>query len=52
MADLAVRGDLGLAFLPTLQATLFWIEMGLCVLVPGILLTSPKIRHSKSALFA
>jgi Ni/Fe-hydrogenase subunit HybB-like protein len=52
MADLAVRGDLGLAFLPTLQATLFWIEMGLCVLVPGILLTSPKIRHSKNALFA
>jgi len=52
MADLAVRGDLGLAFLPTLQATLFWVEMGLCVLVPGILLTSPKIRNSKNALFA
>src|SRR5512139_79417 len=52
MADLAVRGDLGLAFLPTLQATLFWIELGLCALVPGILMTSPKIRASKNALFA
>jgi Ni/Fe-hydrogenase subunit HybB-like protein len=52
MADLAVRGDLGLAFLPTLQATLFWVEMGLCVLVPAILMTSAKIRASKSALFA
>jgi Ni/Fe-hydrogenase subunit HybB-like protein len=52
MADLAVRGDLKLAFLPTLQATLFWVEMGLCVLVPAILMSSAKIRANKNALFA
>ncbi len=52
MADLAVRGDLGLAFLPTLQATLFWVEMGLCALVPGILMLSPQFRSRKNALFA
>jgi Ni/Fe-hydrogenase subunit HybB-like protein len=51
-ADLAVRGSVGLAFEPTLQATLFWVELGLCVLLPGILLLSPKIRASKNALFA
>ena len=26
--------------------------MGLCVLVPAILMTSPRIRNSKNALFA
>jgi Ni/Fe-hydrogenase subunit HybB-like protein len=51
-ADLAVRGQLGLAFEPTLQATLFWVELGLCALLPGLLLLSPKIRAGKDALFA
>jgi Ni/Fe-hydrogenase subunit HybB-like protein len=51
LADLAVRGKLGLAFEPTLQALLFWIEIGLCALVPAILMLSPKFRANKNALF-
>jgi Ni/Fe-hydrogenase subunit HybB-like protein len=52
VADLAVRGRLGLALEPTLQATLFWVELGLFALLPGLLLLSPKIRENKNALFA
>ena len=38
---------------PTLQAVLFWIEVGLCALVPAILLsTAEGARRASNALFA
>jgi Ni/Fe-hydrogenase subunit HybB-like protein len=52
LGDLVVRGQAWRLTEPTLQAVLFWVEVFLCALVPAILLTRPKVRESKNALFA
>jgi Ni/Fe-hydrogenase subunit HybB-like protein len=51
-ADLAWRGKLWMLGEPTLQALLWWIEVGLCAVLPAILLFNPKVRQSRNALFA
>ena len=51
-ADLAWRGKLWMLTEPTLQALLWWIEVGLCAVLPAILLFNPKMRTSRNALFA
>ncbi len=52
MVDLAVRGQVHLLTQPTLQAVLFIVEVGLGALVPAILMSRPRVRESKNALFA
>jgi Ni/Fe-hydrogenase subunit HybB-like protein len=52
LLDLVWRGQAGLLTQPTLQAVLFWIEVGLCALVPAILLSRPRVRESRNGLFA
>ncbi len=49
-ADLAMRGALAMAFLPTLEGTLFSIEMGLGVILPLGMLATPAIRQSAGGL--
>lgn len=52
LADLAVRGQLNLIFVPNLPGLLFGIELGLGAIVPAGLLTQARIRENKNALFA
>jgi len=52
IADVVWRGKAALLTAPTLQTGLFWIELGLCAIVPAILLSQPKIRAHSNALFA
>ena len=52
LLDLVWRGQAWRLTEPTLQAVLFWIEVGLCALVPAILMSRPKVRESKNLLFA
>ncbi len=52
LLDLVWRGQAWRLTEPTLQAVLFWIEVGLCALVPAILLSRPRVRESKNMLFA
>ncbi len=52
LADLAVRGRLGLLFVPNLQAVLFWVELGLGALLPAIMMANPRVRADKNRLFA
>lgn len=52
LIDVVVRGQAALLTQPTLQALLFWAEVGLGAIVPAILMMQPKIRESKNALFA
>lgn len=49
-ADLAMRGVLEMAFHPTLEGTLFSIEMGLGVILPLGMLATPAIRQSAGGL--
>ncbi|MCA9550670.1 MAG: Ni/Fe-hydrogenase cytochrome b subunit [Myxococcales bacterium] len=50
-ADLALRGNLGLAFAPTEEAVMLWGEMGLGVLLPIALLSRRAVRGSREGLF-
>lgn len=52
LADVVIRGKAAMLTEPTLQAVLFWVEVGLGALLPAILLMNPKVRNSKNALFA
>lgn len=52
LADVVWRGQAALLTQPTLQTVLFWVEVGLGAIVPAILMTQPKIRENKNALFA
>ncbi len=52
LVDVVWRGQAALLTQPTLEAVLFWVEVGLGAIVPAILMTQPKIRESKNALFA
>ncbi len=52
LVDIVWRGQAALLTQPTLQTGLFWIEIGLGAIVPAILMSQPKIRENKNALFA
>jgi Ni/Fe-hydrogenase subunit HybB-like protein len=52
LLDVAARGKAHLLFTPDLNAALFWVEVGLGVILPAILLSQSKVRASKNALFA
>lgn len=51
LVDVVVRGQAARLTEPTLQAVLFWVEVGLGAIVPAILMMQPKIRANKDALF-
>jgi Ni/Fe-hydrogenase subunit HybB-like protein len=50
--DLLHRGVLDAVFTPSLESALYWVEMGLGVVLPMILLAIPKIRLHPTGLFA
>lgn len=50
VGDLAVRGALGQAFAPTLEAFVFWLEM-LLFLAPYLLIGSAAARRNPARLF-
>jgi Ni/Fe-hydrogenase subunit HybB-like protein len=52
LADVVFRGKAAMLTEPTLQTALFWIEVGLCAIVPAILLMNPRVRNGRNALFA
>jgi Ni/Fe-hydrogenase subunit HybB-like protein len=49
--DLLHRGAMGAVFTVSLESILYWIEMGIGVLLPMILLAIPKVRLHKTGLF-
>ncbi len=51
LIDVVWRGEAARLTQPTLQAVLFWIEVGLGAILPAILMSQPKIRENKTALF-
>jgi len=52
LVDVIARGKGALLVTPDLYAVLFWIEVGLGVILPAILMAQPKVRASKNGLFA
>jgi Ni/Fe-hydrogenase subunit HybB-like protein len=48
--DLIVRGALGHAFAPSLEAFFFWLEIG-CFLLPFLLIGSQSARRNPAMLF-
>jgi len=50
LGDLAWRGQLALALEPSSAAGLFWLEMALSAIVPGLLLAVPAVRRSARGL--
>lgn len=52
LVDVVWRGEAALLTAPTLQTVLFWVEVGLGAILPAILMSQPKIRANKNALFA
>jgi Ni/Fe-hydrogenase subunit HybB-like protein len=52
IADVVLRGQAALLTEPTVQTALFWVELGLCAILPAILMSQPKIREHGKALFA
>jgi Ni/Fe-hydrogenase subunit HybB-like protein len=52
LSDLAMRGQLGLLFVPNLQAVLFWLELGIGAAIPAVLMANPRVRADKNKLFA
>ncbi|MCX6030911.1 MAG: Ni/Fe-hydrogenase cytochrome b subunit [Chloroflexi bacterium] len=51
IADVVFRGKAALLTAPTLQTVLFWVEIGLGAILPAMLMSQPKIRANKNALF-
>jgi len=49
--DLAHRGALKLALKPGYEMYLFWLEIGLALILPLILLLQPKVRNSANGLY-
>jgi Ni/Fe-hydrogenase subunit HybB-like protein len=49
--DLLHRGAMGVVFTVSLESILFWVEMGIGVLLPMILLAIPKVRLNQTGLF-
>lgn len=52
LADVVARGKASLLFTPDLNAMFFWLEIGVGVILPAILMAQPKVRASKNGLFA
>jgi Ni/Fe-hydrogenase subunit HybB-like protein len=52
LADVVWRGKAYMLTEPTLMTLLFWAEVGLGAIVPAILMSQPKIREHRNALFA
>ncbi|PKO88523.1 MAG: Ni/Fe-hydrogenase cytochrome b subunit [Betaproteobacteria bacterium HGW-Betaproteobacteria-10] len=50
LGDLVVRGALGHAFAPTLEAFFFWLETG-CFLLPFLLVGNARARRNPARLF-
>jgi Ni/Fe-hydrogenase subunit HybB-like protein len=50
LGDLAWRHVLGLAFTRSPMAALFWLELSLAAIVPGLLLAVPAVRRSRRGL--
>ena len=50
MGDLVARGAVGAALSPTWFALSFWVEVGLGLLLPLVLLTMPEVRESRGGL--
>jgi len=51
LEDLANRGALKLAFHPSYETYLFWLEISLAIIVPLILLAQPRVRSSAQGLY-
>jgi c(7)-type cytochrome triheme protein len=51
LEDLASRGNLRLVFELTPEAVMFWGETGLGVLLPMVLFSIKRVRHSRQGLF-
>jgi Ni/Fe-hydrogenase subunit HybB-like protein len=49
--DLLHRGALLAVFTPSLETALYWVEMGVGVLLPMALLAIPKVRLNQTGLF-
>jgi len=49
--DLAHRGALTLALKPGYEMYLFWLEIGLALILPLILLLQPRVRNSPNGLY-
>jgi Ni/Fe-hydrogenase subunit HybB-like protein len=52
LGDVVARGKASLLTEPSLQALLFWCEVGLGAILPAILMARPRVRASRNALFA
>ncbi len=52
VADLVVRGDIGLIFSASPQNLLWWGEIIIGVILPIILLSMPKVRQSRNGVFS
>ncbi len=50
--DLNDRGLLGLLFVPRMETYLYWLEVGVGIIVPIVLFAIPKLRQSRGGLFA
>jgi len=48
--DLLVRGAIGQAFVPNIEALMFWVEMA-CFVIPVFILGSESARNSAAKLF-
>ncbi|HEX9161549.1 MAG TPA: NrfD/PsrC family molybdoenzyme membrane anchor subunit [Thermoanaerobaculia bacterium] len=49
--DLLRLGAWKYAFISSNEATMFWVEMALCVIIPVVLLSVPKIRSNPISLY-
>ncbi|HSP35452.1 MAG TPA: Ni/Fe-hydrogenase cytochrome b subunit, partial [Thermoanaerobaculia bacterium] len=49
--DLIRSGRIAYAFVPTYEATLFWIEIALALAIPIVMLLIPKIRENPISLY-
>jgi Ni/Fe-hydrogenase subunit HybB-like protein len=49
--DLSARGAWGFALSGGYEASFFWMEMALCLAIPGVLLSMTRIRTSARGLF-
>ena len=51
IADLVIRGDIGLILSASPQSLLWWGEIIIGVILPIILLSMPKVRQSRNGVF-
>lgn len=51
VVDFTRRGAWGYLVLPRFETLMFWLEIGVGVIIPMIMLAIPKIRRNQTALF-